>query len=292
MSVFPSKCICWKSTPNVILLECGVFRMWLGHKGGALINENSVLLENPECSPLHEVLANEWSSVKKEVTSHQALSLPVCWVYASPTTKPWEINCYLIHQVYSACVTVIQTDKDSRHSNFQQAPPTQCISSKFISPFASSITQDRNLGVPRNLTHLQQINIESPLDCKEIQPVHSEGDQSWVFFGRNDAKAPVLWPPHVKSWLIGKDSDAGRDWGQEEKGTTEDEMAGWHHQFDGCESEGTPGAGDGQGGLACCDSWGCKESDMTQRLNWTELNIICSILLLIYMIFYYKSFFI
>ena len=114
--------------------------------------------------------------------------------------------------------------------------------------------------------------LERPLDCKEIQPVHSKGDQSWVFFGRNDAKAetPVLWPPYVKSWLIGKDSDAGRDWGQEEKGTTEDEMAGWHHRLDGHEFEWTPGIGDGQGGLACCNSWGCKESDTTERLNWTE----------------------
>ena len=118
--------------------------------------------------------------------------------------------------------------------------------------------------------------IKSPLDCKEIQPVHSEGDQPWDFFGRNDAKAetPVLWPPHVKSWLIGKDFDAGRDWGQEEKGTIEDEMAGWHHWLDGRESEWTPGDGDGQGGLACCDSWGHKESDMTEWLNWTELNLI------------------
>ena len=115
----------------------------------------------------------------------------------------------------------------------------------------------------------------SPLDCKEIQPVHSEGDQPWVFFGGNDAEAesPVLWPPHAKSWLIGKDPDAGRDWGQEEKGTTEDEMAGWHHRLDVCESEWTPGVGDGQGGLACCDSWGHKESDTTERLNWTELKI-------------------
>ena len=81
--------------------------------------------------------------------------------------------------------------------------------------------------------------LESPLDCKVIQPVHSEGDQPWVFFGRNDAKAetPVLWLSHVKGWLIGKDSDAGRDWGQEEKGTTEDEMAGWHHRVDGHEFE-------------------------------------------------------
>ena len=107
--------------------------------------------------------------------------------------------------------------------------------------------------------------LESPLDCKEIQPVHSEGDQPWDFFGRNDAKAeiPVLWPPHVKSWLTGKDSDAGRDWGQEEKGMTEDEMAGWHHWLDGQESGWTLGVGDGQGGLACCDSWGRKESDTT-----------------------------
>ena len=81
-----------------------------------------------------------------------------------------------------------------------------------------------------------------------------------------------LWPPHAKSWLIGKDSDAGTDWGQEEKGTTEDEMAGWHHRLDGCETEWTPGVGDGQGGLACCSSWGLKESDTTERLNWTELN--------------------
>ena len=103
----------------------------------------------------------------------------------------------------------------------------------------------------------------------------TKGDQSWVFFGRNDAKAetPVLWPPHAKSWLIGKHSDAGRDWGQEEKGTTEDEMAGWHHGLNGRESEWTPGVGDGQGGLANCNSWSHKESDTTERLNWTELNM-------------------
>ena len=114
--------------------------------------------------------------------------------------------------------------------------------------------------------------LASPLDCKEIQPVHSEGDQPWDFFGRNDAKAEtlVLWPPQVKSWLIGKDSDAGRDWGQEEKGMTEDEMAGWHDWLDGREFEWTPGVGDGQGGLACCDSWGRKESDMTEQLIWSE----------------------
>ena len=119
-----------------------------------------------------------------------------------------------------------------------------------------------------------RVNIKKYCNCKEIQPVHSEGDQPWDFFGRNDAEAetPVLRPPHVKSWLIGKDSDSGRDWGQEEKGTTEDEMAGWHHWLDGRESEWTPGVGDGQGGLACWDSWGRKESDTTEQLNWTELN--------------------
>ena len=116
--------------------------------------------------------------------------------------------------------------------------------------------------------------LESPLDCKEIQPVHSIGDQSWICFGRNDAEAetPVLWSPHVKSWLVGKDSDAGRDWRQEEKGTTEDEMAGWHHRLDGHEFGWTPGIGDRQGGLVCYDSWGHKESHTTELLKWTELN--------------------
>ena len=117
--------------------------------------------------------------------------------------------------------------------------------------------------------------LESPLDCKEIQPVHSEGGQPWDFVGRNDAKAetPVLWPPHVKSWLIGKDCDAGRDWEQEEKGTTEDEMDWWHHWLDGCESEWIPGVGDRQGGLACCNSWGHKQSDTTERLIWSDLIV-------------------
>ena len=113
--------------------------------------------------------------------------------------------------------------------------------------------------------------LESPLDCKEIQLVHSKGDQPWDFFGRNDAKAetPVLWPPHAKSWLIGKDSDAGRDWGQEEKGTIEDEMAGWRHWLNGHEFEWTPGVGDGQGGLACCNSWGQRVGhDWATELNW------------------------
>ena len=105
--------------------------------------------------------------------------------------------------------------------------------------------------------------LESPLDCKEIQPVHSKGDQSWEFIGRTDAETPVLCPPDVKSQLIGKDTNAGKDGGQE-KGVTEDEMVGWHHRLNGHGFGQTPGVGDGQGGLACCSSWGCKESGMTE----------------------------
>ena len=115
--------------------------------------------------------------------------------------------------------------------------------------------------------------LESSLDCKEIQPIHSKGDQLWDSFGSKDAKAepPGLWPPHAKSWLIGKDSDAGREWGQEEKGMTEDEMAGWHHRLDERESEWTPGVGDGQGGLVCCNSWGRRVGhDWETELNWIK----------------------
>ena len=114
--------------------------------------------------------------------------------------------------------------------------------------------------------------LESPLDCKEIQPVHPKGNQSWVFIGSTDVEAeiPILWPPVAKNWLIWKDPDAGKDWGQEEKGTIEDEMVGWHHWLNGHGFGWTLGVGDGQGGLVCCGSWGHKESDTTERLNWTE----------------------
>ena len=149
---------------------------------------------------------------------------------------------------------------------------------KFLSHFCLSGRRLCHLKRGKNWcfwTVVLEKTLESPLDYKEIQPVHPKGDQSWVFFGRTDAKAgtPILWLPHAKSWLIGKDSDAGKDWGQEEKGMTEDEMAGWHHGLNGREFEWTPGVGDGQRGLACCDSWDCKESDTTEQLNWTELPI-------------------
>ena len=119
-------------------------------------------------------------------------------------------------------------------------------------------------------TAVLEKTLESSLDWKEIQSVHPKGDQSWIFIGRTDteAEAPVLWPPDSKSWLIGKDTDAGKDWRQEEKGTTEDEMVGWHHWLDGPEFEQLPGVGDGQGSLACCSPWSRKESDMTEWLNW------------------------
>ena len=118
--------------------------------------------------------------------------------------------------------------------------------------------------------------LESPLDCKEIQPVHPKGDQSWVFIGRIDAEAEtaIFWPPNVKNWFIGKDPDVGKDWRQEEKGMTEDEMIGCHHWLNGHEFEQAPEVGDGQGGLVCCSPWGCKESDTTEWLSWTELQEI------------------
>ena len=116
------------------------------------------------------------------------------------------------------------------------------------------------------------------LGLQEIKPVNPKGNRSWIFTGRTDAEAetPILWPSDVKSWLIGKDPDAGKDWRWEEKGMTEDEMVGWHHWLDGHEFEQTPGVGDGQGSLVCCSPWGRKELDMTEWLNWTEIVLhIC-----------------
>ena len=128
-------------------------------------------------------------------------------------------------------------------------------------------------------TVLLEKTLES-LGLQGDQPVHPKGDQSWVFIGRTDAEAetPILWPPDAKSWLIGKDPDAGRDWGQNEKGTIGDEMAGWRHRLDAHEFGWTAGAGDGQRGLAYCNSWGCKESGMTEWQNWTFMNWYSSLI--------------
>ena len=120
-------------------------------------------------------------------------------------------------------------------------------------------------------TALLDKTLESPLDCKDIKPVNPKGNQSWIFIGRTDAEAetPLLWPPHAKNWLFGKNPDDGKDWGQKEKGTIEAEMVGRHHWLTGHEFEQDPGVGDGQGSLVCCSPWGHKESDTTERLNWT-----------------------
>ena len=117
--------------------------------------------------------------------------------------------------------------------------------------------------------------LESPLDCNETKPVNPKGNQSWIFIGRTDAEAetPILWPPDVKNWLIGKDPDAGKGWRQEEKGMTEDKIVGWHHQLNGHEFEQAPGVDDGQGSLACCSPWGSRVGhDGANEMNWTELN--------------------
>ena len=115
---------------------------------------------------------------------------------------------------------------------------------------------------------------ESSLDCKEIKPVNPKGNQPWIFIGRTDAEAEtvIFWPPATKNQLIWKDSDAGKDWGQEEEGMTEDEMIEWHHRLNGHEFEQALGDGEGQRGLACCSPWGHKELDMTEQLNWTEVR--------------------
>ena len=141
------------------------------------------------------------------------------------------------------------------------------------------VPQERNLRLQKNWcfwTVVLEKTLESPLDCKEIRPVHPKGDQSWVFIGGTDVEAetPILWPPDAESWLIWKHPDAGKDWGQEKKGMTEEEMVGWHHQHNGHGFGWTPGIGDGQGGLAYCGSQGRKESDTTEWLNWTE---VCSL---------------
>ena len=117
-------------------------------------------------------------------------------------------------------------------------------------------------------------NLQSPLDCKEIKQVNPKWNQSWIFIGKTDAEAEtlILWPPDMKNWLIGKDPDAGKDWRQEEKGMTEDEMIGWHHQLDEHEFEQAPGVGYDQESLMCCSTWGQKESEMTEQINWTELG--------------------
>ena len=167
-----------------------------------------------------------------------------------------------------------------RHYFANKGPPSQCYG--FPSGHVWMCELDyKESWAPKNWcfwTVVLEKTLESPLDCKEIQPVHPQGNQCWVFIRWSDVEAetPILWPPDVKSWLIGKDPDAGKDWGQEEKGTTEDEMVEWYHWLNGHEFGYAPGVGVGQGGLACCSSWDFKELDMTEQLNWTETYDQCS----------------
>ena len=160
--------------------------------------------------------------------------------------------------------------------------PTQCIK-KLIHHFANNGSKlwfsssyswmcelDDEGWVPKNWcfwTVVLEKTLESPLNSKEIKPVNSKGNQPWIFIGRTSAEAAIFWPPDVKRWLIEKAPDAGKDWGQEEKGATEDETVGWHHQLKGPESEQTLGDSEGQGSLACCSPWGHRESKTTLQLN-------------------------
>ena len=161
--------------------------------------------------------------------------------------------------------------KKQRHYFANKGPSSQsyCFSSSHVLMWK---LDHKESWAPKNWCFwiMLEKTLGSPLDCKEIKPVNPKENQSWIFIERTDAEAeaPTLWPQDVKNWLIWKDPDAEKDWMQEEKGTREDEMVGWHHQLDGHEFELAPGVGDGQGSLVCCSPWRCKESDTTERLNW------------------------
>ena len=182
--------------------------------------------------------------------------------------------------VYSLCWLFIRIhlESESDHLSPPPLPPGHLIISSFLDYFNSLLTgltwelDYKESSVTKNWcfwTTVFEKTLESPLDCKEIQPVHPKGNRSWIFIRRTnvEAETPILWPPDPKNWFIGKDPDAGKDWKQEEKGTTEDEMVGWHHWLDWHEFEQAPGDGDGQGSLAACSPWGCKELDTTELLN-------------------------
>ena len=178
------------------------------------------------------------------------------------------------------------TNLDSILKNRVNTLPTKvCLVKAMVFPvvmYGCELSFYKESWVPKNWcfwTVVLEKTLESPLGCKEIQPITPKGNQSWMFIGRTDAEAetPILWLPDVKSWPIWKDPDAGKDWGQEERCTTEDEMAGCHHRLDRHEFEWTPGVDDGQGSLMCCSPWGHKESDTTEQLKWTELNWCLSV---------------
>ena len=166
--------------------------------------------------------------------------------------------------------------KEQRHHFANRGPYNQC----YVFSFFPLVMYECESWIPKESWVLKnwcfqimvlEKTLEIPLDSMESKPVNRKGNQSWIFGGRMDAEAetPVLWPPDVTNWLIGKNPDAGKDWRQKEKGMTEDEMVGWHHWFNGHEFEQTLGDREGQESLACCCPWGHKESDMTEQRNWT-----------------------
>ena len=163
-----------------------------------------------------------------------------------------------------------QTPEDSEgQGNLECRSLCSCKESDITERLNTNNKNFKAKDIFKNLFSYRSLVFRRPLDCKEIQPVHPQGNQSRVFIGRTDFEdeTPILWPPDAKNWLIWKGPDSGKDWRQEEKGMTEDEMAGWHHRLNGHESAWTLGVGDGQGSLACWGSWGNKESVMTEQLN-------------------------
>ena len=182
---------------------------------------------------------------------------------------PYIYVCVCVWSIYNISVQPRQHIKNQRHYFVNTGPSSQSFG--FSSGHVWMWGLDYKESWVQNWcfwTVVLEKTLESPLDCEETQPVHPKGDRSWVFVGRTDAEAEILWPLDAKSWLIGKDPDPGKDWGQEEKGMTEDEMVEWHHWLNGHGFGWTLGVGDGQGGLMCCHSWGRKESDTTEQLNW------------------------
>ena len=196
-------------------------------------------------------------------------------------SKGWKVFSTGLNTVLSGRRTITALPCASLSLHFQckvEFPPVflsvcLCMSASFILPcetvgYFPNLVPSVMMEVLKNWclwTVMLEKTLESPLDCKEIQPVNPKGNQSWIFIGRTDAEAeaPILWPPDAKSQLIGKDLDAGIDWRQEEKGMTEDEMVGWHHRLNGHELQQTPGDSEGRGSLACCSPCGCKELDTT-----------------------------
>ena len=220
--------------------------------------------------------------IKRSIQCLQKKRVSVAPLFPTAILLKGSLSCFLqlivisiFYQVYN-CVYIktYQHIKKQRHYFANKGPSSQGygFSSHHVWMWELDYKESWALKNWWFWTVVLEETLGSPLDCKKIQPVHPKGDQSWVFIGRTDfeAETPILWPPDAKSWLVWKDPDAGKDWGQEEKGTTEAEMVGWHHRLD---EHGfvTPGVGDGQGDLACCGSWSCKESDTTEWMNWTEL---------------------